>query len=197
VKVRRKQRFLYLDGKQLDLALLDALLLRAPQPIPTPLTSSASLTKEELARVEVRNRNVEAEEVRSSLRRFHSIIPVVELSWEGRDVENRTPGGVTLAKQLARSAGLAHLPQTHDLQTKEGVRATYGITARPHDYTNSQHLFFIRREILDSILSQRRLALVWAVWGERELSSKQLHRVKPGGDLTGQSYANFQKVYSY
>jgi hypothetical protein len=197
VKVRRKKQFLYLDGKQLGLTPLDVLLLRAPRPVPESLARRASLSKEDLARAEVRDRVVEVQEIRSTLRRFHCIIPVVDCNWEGRDVENRATGGITLTKQLARSAELAHLPQTHDLQTSQGVRATYGTVTRPHDYTNSERLFFIRKETLDSILSKCRLSMVWAVWGEREVSSGQLHRAEPGGDLAGNSYASFQKVHPY
>jgi len=33
-----------------------------------------------------------------------------------------------------------------------------------------------------------------AVWGERELSSKQIERARPGGDLAGFAYNNFQSV---
>jgi hypothetical protein len=197
VKVRRRKSFFYLDGKQLDLTQIDVLLLRAPQPIPAPLAKRASLTKEDLVRVEVRDRFVEVEEVRSDVRRSRSIIPAVHLTWEGRDVENRSTGGITLTKQLARSAGLVHLPQTLDLETKQGIRATYGIVARPHDFNNSQRFFFIRKDILDSLLRKHGLSLVWAVWGERELSYGQLDRARQSGNLAGQAYGNFQAVYRY
>jgi hypothetical protein len=197
VKVRRRKSFFYLDGKQLDLTQLDVLMLRAPQPIPAPLAKPAALTKEDLVRVEARDRVVEVEELRSDLRRFRSIIPVVHLNWEGRDVENRSTGGIALTKQLARSAGLVHLPQTLDLKTKQGARATYGIVARPHDFNNSQRFFFIRKDILDSLLRKQGLSLVWAVWGERELSYGQLHRAQQDGDLAGHAYGNFQAVYRY
>jgi hypothetical protein len=39
--------------------------------------------------------------------------------------------------------------------------------------------------------------LIWAVWGERELSYKQMERARPDGDLAGLSHADFQVVYQF
>jgi hypothetical protein len=47
------------------------------------------------------------------------------------------------------------------------------------------------------LLRKHGLSLVWAVWGERELSYGQLDRARQGGDLAGQAYGNFQAVYLY
>ena len=41
------------------------------------------------------------------------------------------------------------------------------------------------------------MRLVWAIWGERELSYKQMHRAAPDGDLAGYHRADFQAVYRY
>ena len=37
--------------------------------------------------------------------------------------------------------------------------------------------------------------MVWAVWGERELSYKQIERARPGGDLAGLSHSDFQDCH--
>jgi hypothetical protein len=39
---------------------------------------------------------------------------------------------------------------------------------------NSERFFFIREAILKALLQKHRWALVWAIWGERQLSSKQM-----------------------
>ena len=109
-------------------------------------------------------------------------------------MDNVPVHGVTLGKQFAQSSGLAHLPQTHDLQTKEGVRVTHGIAFRPNDFNNSEHFFFVREDILQAYLKKSDLAMVWAVWGERELSYKQMNRAHPDGDLAGFSHGDFQVV---
>ena len=39
--------------------------------------------------------------------------------------------------------------------------------------------------------------MVWAVWGERELSYKQIERARPGGDLAGLSHSDFQAAIGF
>ena len=105
--------------------------------------------------------------------------------------------GITLGKQFAQRCGLVHLPQTHDLQTKDGVRATLGIACRAHDFNNSERFLFVREDILRTYLRKHDLAMVWAVWGERELSYKQIERARPGGDLAGLSHSDFQAAIGF
>jgi hypothetical protein len=134
---------------------------------------------------------------RECIQTLRPFIPVVDFGWEGRKVDNIPIHGITLAKQFAQTAALVHLPQTYDLQTKEGIRATYGIALRSNDFNNSEHFFFIRENILRTLLKKRGLSLVWAFWGERELSNKHTARATPDGDLAGLSYADFQAVHRF
>lgn len=195
VKVIRKRPFFFLDGKPINLTAHDLFRLGMFSS-PTKLEGGTTQLKEDdLARLVCRDRMVEVEEVQQEFRKFLTVIPVHDIDWSRNNVENLPVHGITLAKQLAHSAGLVHLAQTHDLQTTDGVRATYGIVLAPQSFSNSQRFFFIRENILRALLRKHGLALVWAVWGERDVSYKQMERVRPGGDLAGFSRANFQAVY--
>jgi len=192
VTVKRRQAFFYLDGKITNLSDLDVISLQLFGP--RPGLEQSSLTPTEISRLVKQHQMVEVQETRQDLRKFNVIMPVWDIGWEGRTVENVSHSGDVLAKRLAKTAKLVHLPQTHDLQTKEGVRATYAIAAGDQDYNNSQQVFYIREDILRSLLQKLGLKLVWAVWGERELSYGQMERARPGGDLAGLSYGNFQVI---
>jgi hypothetical protein len=196
VKTKRKRPWVFLDEKPVDLQVIDLLRHRMFGSPPGAESDNVHLTKADLARVQVRDRIVEVEEVQKKFRKFRTLIPVVDIGFEGRTVENTSPSGVTLAKQLALMSGLCNLPQTHDLRTKNGVRATCGITDG-EDFNNHQRFFFIREDILRDLLRRRGESLIWAIWGERELSYKQIERARPDKDLAGLGYANFQSIHRY
>jgi hypothetical protein len=194
VKVRRKRPLYFLDGKPIHLTTLDLMQVRIFGPSNKLMSGQPSLTKEELARVTCRNRMVEVEEVQQEFRKFRALIPVHDLNFVGRNVDNVSIHGITLAKQLAKSAALVHLPQTFDLQTKNGVRATYGIAVHGQDFANSQRFFFIREQVLRTIIRKHQSYLVWAVRGERELSYKKMLAARSGGEV---SQGNFQSAHLY
>ncbi len=149
VKIRRKRSFYFLDGKQVDLPPFPAI-----GPKPKGGIASPSLTSQELARVVRRDRVVEVEETQMDRREFRAVIPVLELTWAGPTIDGVRSHGIGLAKQLAQGAGLVHLPQTHDLQTPNQARATYGIAFRPHDFHASQRFFFLRKDTLQTLLQK-------------------------------------------
>jgi hypothetical protein len=155
------------------------------------------LAADDLKRIVSKEVIVDVEEVQQAFRKFRPWTPVVDFDWEGRNVDNVPVHGIALGKQFAQSSGLVHLPQTHDLQTRNGVRATHGVAHRAHDFNNSESFFFIRDDILRAILKKHGLAMVWAVWGERELSYKQMERARPDGDLAGLSHGDFQAVIRF
>jgi len=195
VKVRRKRIFLYLDGNMTDLTTMDVIRLRMFGT--DPRLEQTSLTQDELSRLVPRSRIVEVDEVQQDVEKFEVLIPVWDFSWEGRTVEDVSPHGEVLAKRLAKKAGLVNLPQTRDLQTKHGLRATYGLSFNRKDFNNAQGFFYIREDILRPLLDKLKLRLIWAIWGERELSYKQMHRAAPDGDLAGYHHADFQAVYRH
>lgn len=189
VKVRRRKPVFFLDGNPLDGSRLERQLngeLFAAEP---------ALTEDELQRVTWIKRVVEVEEERQQSRKFWPLIPVFDLHWERRDVDDRAIGGVTLAKQLAIAAKLVHLPQTYDLQTEEGVRATCGIAYQPQDWNNNEQFFFIRQDILRTLLRKHKWTLVRVLWGERELSHDQILQARSDGELSDLGDGDFQVVY--
>jgi hypothetical protein len=190
VKARRKQPFFFLDGNPIS---ADLLLRQLNGQIPD---SESALSEEELQRVTWINRTVEVEEVREQSRKFWPLIPAFDLHWERQNVDNLPIGGVTLAKQLSAAANLVHLPQTYDLQTEEGVRATYGVTFQPNDWNNNERFFFVRADVLRSILKKQGWALIRVLWGEREISHDRiLLGRKSGNDFDNLVDGDFQFIY--
>ena len=196
VIVKRKRQIFTIDGEPLSLTQMKMYILRLrrsgfPQPGFAP---QETLTEDDLKRVVSKEVIEDVEEVQQDFRKFRTWTPVIDFDWEGRNVDEVPVHGVTLGRQFARSSGLVHLPQTHDLQTKDGVRATHGVAHRAHAYKNSESFLFIREDILRAYLKKRGLVMVWAMWGERELSYKQMERARPDGDLAGLSHGDFQAV---
>jgi hypothetical protein len=196
VKVRRKRQILFVDGKQTHLTQVDLLQMQMSALAAETECGGQRFTKKQLESMELRNRIIEIEELRREIRKFRTLIPVVDFHLAGQTVDNIPVSGITLAKQLAKAMGLLHLPQTHDLQSRDGVRVTFGLQ-HGENFNNSEGFFLMRENILRKLLRKRGLSLVWAVWGERQLSHKQHHRAQPGGDLVGAWYANFQSVHRY
>jgi hypothetical protein len=194
VKARRKRACYYLDGKLVH--SLPANHVGAVHfALPWMRSMMGNFTEEEIGRMVLRNRFMEVEEVVQKKRAFRVAFPVMEFGWEGRNVFNESVHGASLAKSIARDLGLVHLPQTHDMQTMAGERATVG-TRLKYSERVVQTAFFIREDLLRTYLARRRLRLVWAVWGERELSYKQVHRAQEGSDLAGFSHGNYQEVFA-
>jgi len=194
VMVKRKRQMHTLDGEVVSLSHMDLMRIRMFGLCPSGIAAQETLAADDLARIVSKSVIMEVEEVQKDFRKFRTWTPVIDFGWEGRNVDNVPVHGVTLGKQFAQGSGLVHLPQTHDLQTKEGVRATITIARREHDFNNSEAFFFIREDLLRTYLKEQDLALVWAVWGERELSYKQMERALPDGDLAGHSRGDFQAV---
>jgi hypothetical protein len=197
VMVKRKRQVLTLDGEPLSLTQMDLLRIRMFGLPPSGVAPQETLPVDDLKRIVSTEMIAEVEEVQQDFRKFRTWTPVVDFGWEGRNVDNVPVDGITFGKQFAQSCALVHLPQTHDLQTKDGVRATYGVARRAHAFNNSESFFFIREDILRAYLKKRDLAMVWAVWGERELSYKQMERARSDGDLAGLSHGDFQAIIRF
>ncbi|MGZ0707618.1 NACHT domain-containing protein [Coraliomargarita sp. W4R53] len=197
VRVKRKRQAYFLNDQRLNLSQIHQMrnmMMGLPSAGNDPITE---LSEEDFAKIVTRNVIEEVEEVEKEYNKFKVLIPVHDFDWEARNIENESIQGICLAKQLAQKAGLIHLPNTHDLQKKDGTRATYGISKRPRDLNNTEQFFFIRKDILQSLLEKLDMSLVWAVWGERELSYKQMDRARPDGDLAGLSHGDFKEVIRF
>jgi hypothetical protein len=189
VKVRRKQAQFFLDGTEVDINLLARQLRGLPL-----INDETPFTEEELNRMVHRNRMIEVEEIRRETMRFRPVIPVCDFQFDRHDIDNVPIYGISLTKQLAQTANLFNIPQTYDLRSAEGVRATHEVTFQPQDWNNSERFFYIRETVLRSLLKKQGWTLVWAVWGERELSHEQI--INARRDLPAVR-GDFQKIYRY
>lgn len=194
VEVRRKRICHFLDGKLVhSMPLSHAGLVHFE--VPWMRAAIGSYTEEEFARMVRQERIVPVIETVKDHASFTVTTPVIDFGWEGNNVNNEPVHGTSLARTIARDLNLVHLPQTHDMQTRQGERATVG-TRLDIGGRTTQSWFFIREDLLRGYLARRKLRLVWAVWGERELSYKNIDRAREGGDLEGFSHAAFQEVFT-
>lgn len=193
VKVKKKNTVYLLDGRPITLPELIEIIRAGKK---GELAEEEILNSDLLARVDRREEVVEEDEVQRDFKEYSAIIPVVDFTWEERDLEDRSVRGVTLAKQLAKSAQLVNIPQTLDFQTKDGTRATFGTAFAPDHFRNCERFFFIRERVLQPLLQKLKLSLVWAVWGERELSHEQIEAMRKRSS-DDPMYANFQTIYRY
>jgi len=125
--------------------------------------------EEDFKQIKIKKVPVEVDEIKRKYIDFNALIPVVDFSWEGyHSTANNTCKATFLAKEIAFDLDLIGQPQTFDMFTKEGVRATYNVSDHGEDYNNHQFMFFMRENILKEYLDKNELTLIWAVWGERE-----------------------------
>jgi len=179
IMVKRKQPVFLLDGKFTDITQIDLVRLKMFGADPDDSeTKQMLLQKDVLKRLTASSRFVEVEETKQEFRKIRTIIPVVDFGWDGRNIDRASTSGVTLTKEIAKSLNLSNLPQTIDLQTKEGIRAT-GFIQSGRAYGNQERFCFIREDLLRAYLKKKGLAMVWAVWGERERITEEFKRPAP------------------
>ncbi|WP_445175019.1 hypothetical protein [Microcoleus sp.] len=197
VQVERMEPRFFLDGKQLHLSQVDIVRLRL-------LGSNArdddnqKLSEEELERSEVRETLVEVEEVQQYITTYNALIPVCDFQWESnRNAVNNVSHTTTLAKEIASDLELIGQPQTYDMVTSKGVKATYNLSDCSDDFNNSQSLFYIREELLRDFLEKNELALIWVIWGERQYSLDRFNRLFHGPNHPDPAYAVYSLVKRY
>jgi hypothetical protein len=189
VLVERMESRFFLDGKQLELSFEDIVRLRLLG-TNAQEDSELKLSEDELKRLETREMLVKVEEVYEHTTTYNALIPVHDFAWESSlSAANDVSHATTLAKEIASDLKLISQPQTFDLVTDKGVKATCDVSDRSGEIYNSQSLFYIREELLREFLEKNDLALVWAVWGERQYSSN-LDRPAP-------SYAVYSFIKRY
>jgi hypothetical protein len=197
VQVERMEPRLFLDGKQLDLSHVDIVKLRLLG-VNAYNEGAEKLSEEELGRIEIREIPVEVEEVQQDIITYDALIPVCDFRWESsRSVANNVSHVTTLVKEIASDLKLIGQPQTFDLVTSTGVRATCDVSDRSDDFNNSQSLFYIREELLRDFLEENDLTLVWAIWGERQYSSNQVNKLFHGSNRPDPAYAVYGSVKRY
>lgn len=176
IKVERMQEVFFLDGKKLDLTEADIFSLSIFG-ADSLKNSQHQISKENLERIEVSEILVEVEEVQKYLSTYNALIPVCDFSLESeRSTINNDARATVLAKELASDLELVGKPQTFDLFTNKGVKATYSFTNIKDDFNENSHsLLYLREELLKEFLEKNEYALIWVVWGERR-SSQYIER---------------------
>jgi hypothetical protein len=194
IKVQRSQEELYLDGEKLEWTQIDLIRRRLFGDATRETEEQQDISDEDLKRIEVRQVPVEVEEVRKEYAEFNALVPVCDFGWEGYQTAVSDAGhATTLAKEIASDLELMGQPQTFDLFTKDGIKATCNVSDQGDDFNNQQSMFFIRENLLKTYLEKNDLVLIWVVWGEREYSTGQVKKIFHGPDHPEKPYA----VYSY
>ena len=195
VMVQQSQQEFYLDGEKLEWTQFDLTRRRVLGDATGETGEQPHISDKDLERIEVREVPVEVEEVKKEYAKFNALIPVCDFGWEGYQSAASDAGhATTLAKEIASDLELIGQPQTFDLFTKDGVKATCNASDQSNDLDNRQKMFFIRENLLKTYLEKNDLSLIWAVWGEREYSSAQIDKLFHGPDHPEQSYAVFSFV---
>lgn len=155
VRVKRMQEELYLDGKKLGLTKIDLILRRLSSEAINGSEKQQNISDEDLQRIEIIEVPVEVEEVEKEYAKFNVLIPVRDFGWEGyQTVASDAGHATTLAKEIASDLDLIGQPQSFDLFTKDGVKATFNVSDQSNDYNNNQTVFFIKEELLQTYLKR-------------------------------------------
>lgn len=198
VKVQRSKQELYLDGEKLGWTQIDLIRRRLFDDAIGGTEEQQNISDEDLERIEVREVPVEVEEVKREYAKFNALIPVCDFGWEGYQTTASDAGhATTLVKEITSDLELIGQPQTFDLFTKDGVKATCNVSDQSDDFNNHQAMFFIKENLLKTYLEKNDLALIWAIWGERGYSSAQINKLFHGPDRPEQSHAVFSFVKRY
>lgn len=94
-------------------------------------------------------------------------IPVQKYSWESyHSVMNQAGGAVIPSKLICEALSLRYRANVFDLHDVSGVASLYREVGE-YDSKVSGSFSYLRRDLLDSYLSQSGKSLVWLMWGER------------------------------
>ena len=194
VKVRRTEKEVYLDGKKMECSPLDLFLRR----FGNVAGDAERISDEDLKRIEVRNVPVMIEEVKREYAKIIALIPVCDFRWEGYQTAASDTGRATvLAKEIALDLELIGQPQSFDMYTKGGIRATYNISDQGNVFNNHQSMFFIKENLLQKYIEKNNLVLIWVMWGKREYSSELYYKLSNSADHFEQSHSPFNFVKRY
>lgn len=193
VKVQKTRTELFLDDQPLTKSQMKFLRRKLVDKDFT--ADEGGLADTEIERIEVREIPFEANEIERDYSEFQALIPVCDFGWEGYQTSASDGGhAVTLAREIADDLDLFNRPQEFDLFTKEGYRASLNISDHSGDFNNHQSFFFINEDLLKRYLGQNDSTLIWAFWGEREYSSKQVNALFNGSNRPEQTHGDIKDV---
>ncbi|GAA4430639.1 hypothetical protein GCM10023091_00160 [Ravibacter arvi] len=187
----------YLNEIAVELSFFDKLRLSVIDFSSDEDDERLELSDEDFGKLEIRKETVMVKRVQQQTRDITVIQPVCDLGTPGKTLFEEFTGGSTLNKKLIQMLDLTTIPQGRDLRNSSSEQVTFQNFYAKNSSKNNERLFFLRKDLLDSLLDQLGMSLVWAVWGERKLSLGQFEmwdRRNPGED---QAYADFQQIHVY
>jgi len=187
IQVTQQKEVLFLDDKQLDLSRIDLMLGNN-----LDQNTGQLITEQELERIEVREIQVEVDELQQEFAKYNVLIPVHDFN----SVKNTAGYATILAKEIASDLKLIGQAQTFDLFTIDGVKATFGLSEHIN-FRNSQSLFYMREELLKKYLEKNKLTLIWAMWGEREYPLDTFHKLSNKTKHPEETYSIYSFIKRY
>lgn len=152
----------------------------------------------EIDDIEIREVAVETEEIIEEYEKIEALVPVCDFGWEGyQSITSDTGYGTTLAKEISLYLDLVGYPQTFDLYTKNGKKATLNISNKNGVHNNYQSLLFMRKGLLETYLDSHDLELIWVVWGERKYLSNRYFNQTRDSCQPDPPYKKYHFVRSY
>jgi hypothetical protein len=191
-KIRRKQDVFVVDGQEVSVVEFYTSILGALDRLKSTAPDAAGSPR--MPRIGKKRKFFESEEVRRETSDFNVLIPVCDFSWERNTIDDVSVHSPTLAKEIGNTLKLVGIPQSVDLETQAGVAVTCAVEHQRRSFQNSQHLFFMREELLRNYLRERRQDLVWVIWGERQIATNLVGQWRAGSKEDGPSYKVFSKV---
>jgi hypothetical protein len=129
-------------------------------------------------------------------KRIPVFVPVRENKWEGEHGEENPGRNVIVpAREIAEMFGLSILLPDCSMQDRNGVVAS-AFSRHGDLWVEGHSLCYLRKDIVDGFLKRKRMNLVWAFWGEREmqLESHEYHDPK----IKYEHYRkSFRRIYWY
>ncbi len=196
---------LYRDGVTITESERDVFFEQLRERLPGPdetasrsqedLTTAFEVTLEEMG-LTARLEKVQVQTQENDRERIEVMIPVRQYSWEGYH-SVVTPGlsMVVPTREIGEHLRLVGQPQTFDLFTTTGIRASFSYEGG-NPMGTGEEMCFLRRDLLERYLEETDQALVWGVWGEREYTHEEPEHRRAVAK-TRPVYKVFQQVIQY
>jgi len=187
----------YIDGKEVKLSFIDEFKISGITFSTTENVKGDCLSDEEFKRLEIRKKKVLISRVKKKIKKLSALMPVCDLRTPGKTLYNEFTGGITLSKRFSEMLNLTTIPQSRDLKNSFEEKVTFQNSFQKGSFKDSERLFFLRKDQLDILLNSLNMSLVWAIWGERELSPAQYELWHLDKLENENPYSDFKQIFTY
>lgn len=134
--------------------------------------------------------------IKEKIKKYEVIIPVNRLRWSSdASALHFDINSYILSRELCEDLELSGRPQTFDLYDKNNRKAS--LTLKWGEPGHTFHmLIYIRKDLLDKILYDKELNLIWGIWGERRYKAKEDAKFLEFAEKYP-TYKVFQKIITY